>query len=301
MAEKRRSSLLAVTLLLTFFALGAYLSGRLLLGAGVPLLTRGQVAVLPVEGPILSERTVLRNLKAYRGRSIIDAFVLEIRSPGGTVGASQAIYRTVRRLREAEERPIVAWIGDVGASGGYYVALAADSIYALPGSITGSIGVIMEFPNAQELLRKVGVGLEVVKSGEHKDLGSPARPLTPADRAMLEGVVEDVFEQFVDAVVENRGLPRDSVLGLADGRIFTGARAVELGLVDGVATLEEAIQVAGRMAGLGDRPATVRPRERERLTLFDLISGLSRSDLRGLWNTVRGITASGPRILYEWR
>lgn len=301
MAQKRRSSILAIALLLTFFAVGAYLSARVLIGERIPLLARGRVAVLPVEGPILSERAFLRSLTAYRDRTAVEAFVLEIRSPGGTVGASQAIYRTVRRLREEEERPVVAWIGDVGASGGYYVALAADSIYALPGSITGSIGVIMEFPNAAELLRKVGVGLEVVKSGEHKDLGSPVRPLTPSDREVIEEMIDDVYAQFVDAVTQNRGLARDSVVRLADGRIFSGERALELGLVDGIGTLDEAIEVAGRMAGLGDRPATVRPSDRERLTLLDLITGVSKTDLRGLVETVRGIAGASPRLLYEWR
>lgn len=301
MSDNRRSSLLAIGLLLLVFGAGAYVSARLLVGEGVPLLEGRRVAVLPLEGPILSERAFLRSLDRYRDRGGVGAFVLEIRSPGGTVGASQAIFRTVRRLREEEDRPVVAWIGDVGASGGYYVALAADSIYALPGSLTGSIGVIMEFPNAQELLRKVGVGVEVVKSGEHKDLGSPVRPLSPEDREVLEGVVGDVYGQFVDAVSENRALSRDSVASLADGRIFTGEQAVELGLVDGIGTLEEAIDAAGRMAGLGERPPTVRPGERDRPTLWDLLTGVSASEIGGWVEAIRGIAASSPRLLYEWR
>lgn len=301
MSEKSRSSFLAIGLLLLFFAAGAYLSVRLATGERIPLMDGRRVAVLPLEGPILGERSFLRSLETYRGQSGIGAFVLEIRSVGGSVGASQAIYHTVRRLREEDERPVVAWIGDVGASGGYYVALAADSVYALPGSLTGSIGVIMEIPNAQELLRKVGVGVEVVKSGEHKDLGSPVRPMSPQDREVLEGIVDDVYGQFVDAVAENRPLPRDSVLSLADGRVFTGEQAVEAGLVDGIATLEEAVDAAGRMAGLGARPPTVRPRERDRLTLLDLLTGVSRSEIRGLVEAVRGVAASGPRLLYEWR
>ncbi len=301
MSDNRRSTLLAIGLLLLFFGVGAYLSARLLGGAGVPLLEGRRVAILPLEGAILSDRAFLENLDRYRGQGGVAAFVLEIRSPGGTVGASQAIYRTVRRLREEEDRPVVAWIGDVGASGGYYVALAADSIYALPGSLTGSIGVIMEFPHAQELLRKVGVGVEVVKSGEHKDLGSPLRPLSPEDRAVLEELVGDVYGQFVDAVAQNRPLPRDSVVRLADGRVFSGEQAVELGLVDRIGSLEEAIDAAGRMAGLGERPPTVRPGERKGPTLLDLLTGISGRDLRGVIETVRGVAGSTPRLLYEWR
>lgn len=301
MPDNRRSSLIGIGLLLLFFAVGAYVSARLLGGEGVPLLEGRRVAVLPLEGPILSDRGFLRDLERYRGQGGVAAFVLEIRSPGGTVGASQAIYRTVRRLREEDERPVVAWIGDVGASGGYYVALAADSIFALPGSLTGSIGVIMEFPNAQELLRKVGVGVEVVQSGEHKDLGSPIRPLSPEDRAVLEALVGDVYGQFVDAVTADRPLERDSVLTLADGRVFSGRQALEVGLIDRIGTLQEAVSAAGRMAGLGDRPSTVRPDERRRPTLLDLVTAVSGVELRGLAEAVRGVGGSSPRLLYEWR
>lgn len=300
MSDGRRSALLAIVLLLLAFGGGAYLSGRLLLDDGFPLLEGRRVAVLPVEGVFLSEKPLLQHLEEYRKSDRVRAFVLEIRSPGGTVGAAQSIYRTVRKLREEEERPVVAWIGDVGASGGYYIALAADSIYALPGSITGSIGVLMEFPHAEELLRKVGVGVEVVKSGEHKDMGSVTRPLSDADREVLEGVVQDVYDQFVDAVSESRGLARESVLVVADGRVFTGERALELGLVDEIGTLEEAIAAAGRMAGLGDRPATIRPSERQ-LTPLDLIRGISRGDFRGLLEAFRAAARPGPRLLYEWR
>ncbi|MFQ5677905.1 MAG: signal peptide peptidase SppA [Gemmatimonadota bacterium] len=300
MADRQRVTVLWIVLLLLFFGGGLYVSARLLTGGGVAFLEGRKIAILPLEGVLVNERSFLSHLDRFRRNGSVRGFVVEIRSPGGTVGAAQSLYRTLRTLREEDDRPIIAWIGDVGASGGYYVALAADSIFALPGSITGSIGVIMEFPNAQELLRKVGVGVDVVKSGEHKDMGSPAHPLTDKDREILERVVGDVYEQFVDVVVANRQVPRDSVLRLADGRIFSGERASELGLIDGIGTLDEAVAVAGRMAGLGDRPATVRPGER-RLSLLDLVRGIPEGDLRGLAGVVRGMTGAGPRLLYEWR
>ena len=153
--QARRAALLSIGLLLLVFAGGLYLSSRLLLGRPAFPFGGGSVAVLPIVGVIYAERSFGRDLVALRRRDEVKAFVLEIRSPGGSVGASQELYSQVKRLREEDDRPVLAWIGDVGASGGYYVALGADSIFALPGSITGSIGVIMQFPQAEELLREV--------------------------------------------------------------------------------------------------------------------------------------------------
>ncbi len=289
----------AIALILLVFAAGVYLSSRALLGRD-GLFAGSRVAVLPVEGVILSERQVLRHLEAFRQDGSVRAFVIEIRSPGGAVGASQSIYSEIRKLRDTDDRPVVAWMGDVAASGGYYVSLAADSVYALPGTLTGSIGVIMEFPNASELMRKVGVEWEVVKSGEHKNMGSPSRPLSDSDREILEGVVLDVWEQFVDAVAANRPIDRADVVALADGRVFTGQQAVALRLVDGIATLNEAIDVAGRMAGLGERPQTVRPRPR-RVRLIDLLLGLTETRARHLLQMLPSVPSVTPRLLYEWR
>lgn len=300
MSGQRRSTLLAISALLAVFAGGTAVALRLAFAGEVPLLGGGRVAVLPVSGIIDDDRSFLQEMKRFRESAAVRAFVVEIRSPGGGVGPSQSIYAELARLRDEDERPVIAWIGEVGASGGYYVALAADSIFALPGSITGSIGVIMQFPQAQELLRKVGLGLEVVKSGEYKDIGSPVRPLTDEEREVLRELVEDVYDQFVGAVAENRRLTRARVVELADGRIFSGQRAVELGLVDRVATLPEAIAVAGRMSGLGERPSVVRPGEK-RLGLLDLLGGISESRLAG-W--IRSFASQGggtPRLLYQWR
>ncbi len=285
--------------ILLVFAVGIYLSSRAVLGRS-GFLRGGHVAVLPIEGVIGSERAILRNLEAFRRDGAVRAFVLEIRSPGGTVGASQAIYRAVRTLRDEDDRPVIAWMGEIAASGGYYVALAADSVYALPGTLTGSIGVIMEFPNAEELLRKVGVEWQVVKSGEHKDMGSRVRPLSDSDREILEGVIRDVYDQFVDAVADNRPLDRSEIVPLADGRIFTGEQAVELRLADGIATLDEAIGIAGRMAGLGEHPRTMRPRP-AKIGLIDLLLGVTRAEARGLFDWIPAAVSGTPRLLYEWR
>ena len=205
----------------------------------------------------------------------------------------------IARLRDQDDRPVVAWIGEVGASGGYYVALGADSILALPSSITGSIGVIMEFPNAEEFLRKAGVGLEVVKSGDLKDLGSPVRSPTDEERRVLQELVDDVYEQFVVAVSENRRMDRASVVAVADGRVMSGARAVELGLVDRTATLSETLDLVGRMTGLGDDPRTVRPLER-RLGFWDVVRGVEESRLHSLVRSVLDRSLIGPRLRFQW-
>lgn len=300
MADNTRSTILTIVALLVIFGGGVFLASRLLLDRDVPGIRGDRVAIVPlveIIGPGV-ERKFVGNLRQFERSGAVRAFVVEIRSPGGTVGASQSIYSAIRNLREKDDRPIVAWIGDVGASGGYYAALGADSIFALPGSITGSIGVIMEFPNAQELMRKVGLELEIVKSGPFKDTGSPARPMSEEERAVLQSVVDDVYGQFVDAIVENRPLAEDEARALADGRIYSGEQARELQLLDGLGTLKEAIDVAGEMAGLGKDPQTVRPRE-QRVGLLDLLWGISESRLRE-WFGGFLPDAATPRLLYQW-
>ncbi len=296
---QRRTGILGIVLLLVLFASGAFLTARLLLGGRVPGLTRKRVAVLPIVGIIDSETRFVRELQAFRDDPSVRAFVLEIRSPGGGVGASQSIHAELQRLRMEDDRPLIAWIGDIGASGGYYVALPADSIFALPGSITGSIGVIMQFPNAEELFRKVGVELQVVKSGRLKDMGSPVRELSEEERQVLQGLVDDVWNQFVDAVADGRDMDRARVVELADGRVFSGERAWRQGLVDRLGTLQDAVDTAGRMSGLGERPRIVRP-SREKVSLLDLLSGVDETRIAAWIQMVKTGAGGTPRLNYEW-
>ena len=295
----RRTTVLSIVLLLAFFAIGASVVVRLMLGGRVPLVSSDRIAVLPVYGLIESVADFMKNLAEFRDDESVRGFVVEIRSPGGVAGTAQSMYSELARLRDEDERPVVAWIGEVGASGGYYLALGADSILALPSAITGSIGVIMEFPNAEELLRKAGVGLEVVKSGELKDMGSPVRDITDEERRVLQDLVDDVYEQFVSAVGENRGMDRDRVLELSDGRVMSGARAAELGLVDRTATLRETLDVVGRMTGLGENPRTVRPLERK-LGFWDVLRGVEESRLHALVRRILDRSVMGPRLRYQW-
>jgi protease-4 len=258
----------------------------------------GRIAVLDVEGLIDDDAEFLEQLRRFRDDESVKGYLVQINSPGGVVGPSQSIYQALRRIRDEDDVPVIATIGGVGASGGYYIALAADSIFALPGSITGSIGVIMEIPDASELMSKVGVRMQAVKSTEHKDVGSPFRPLEPGDRAILESLVLDVYGQFVDVVASERRLERSQVEQVADGRILSGRQALEQRLIDRLGNREDALAAAGRMAGLGSRPRTVRPPE-DRATIWDVIFG--RANVRGFARLVRPLdpaAATEPRVKF---
>lgn len=254
------------------------------------------VAVLDIDGLIADDEAVLEQIREFRRNPSVRGVLVSINSPGGVVAPSQSIYAELRRLRDEDALPVVATIGGVGASGGYYVALAADTIFALPGSITGSIGVVMELPEASELLDRVGVEVTVVKSAEHKDTGSPFRPVTPEDRAVLQALVSDVYEQFVAAVASERDLPIEAVRGVADGRILSGRQALDQGLVDRLGNWTDAVATLGRMAGLGEEPRLVRPPE-NRPTLLDVLLGRAAGGALGrLASRVDG--ALGPMVKY---
>jgi protease-4 len=229
-----------------------------------------RVAIIDLHGVINSSADVIRQLKKYTKDSSVPAIVVHIDSPGGVVGPSQEIYEEIKKAREKGKK-IVASMGSVGASGGYYVACAADTIIANPGTLTGSIGVIFQFPVAEELFRKIGLRFEVVKSGEFKDVGSFNRRMTKEERRLLQSVIDDTYDQFVDVLVENRSLSKEEVLKVADGSIFTGRQAQKLGLIDELGNLEDAIEIAGEMVGIEGPPKTIKERKRK-ITLFDLLT-----------------------------
>jgi len=250
-------------------------------GGGVLALGSGRIALVEVDGPISDDRKVLDDIARFRKDRSVRGYVVAINSPGGVVGPAQSIYEELRRLRR-EGKPVVASIGGMGASGGYYIALGADSIYALPGSLTGSIGVIMEMPDASGLMKKVGLGWNVVKSAEHKDVGSPFRPMTPGDRAVLDSLVSDVYAQFVEVVERERHLAPERVRALADGRVLSGRQALRSGLIDRTGNLRDALATAGRMAGLGSDPRVVKP-PRERFSLLDVLLGRGTDEGLAAW------------------
>jgi len=239
-----------------------------------PLSKGDKVAVIPVKGMISDSEPVIEQLKRFGKDEAVKAIVLRIESPGGGVGPSQEIYEEVRKV--GTRKPVLASMGALAASGGYYIACATQKVFANPGTITGSIGVLMPFMNVRELAEKIGVKGMTVKSGEYKDLGSPLRDMSPQERALLQTVVDNVNLQFVQAVAEGRNLPREDVMRIADGRIFTGEQAKALGLVDALGNLEDAVAEAGRMGKIPGEPRVVTP-PKKKISVFELLKEEARS------------------------
>jgi protease IV len=211
------------------------------------------VGVLQIEGTIDESRDVMSELKRFKEAPWIKAVVVRIDSPGGAVGPTQEIFEEIQKTKKS--KPLIASMGGMATSGGYYIASACDKIVANPGTLTGSIGVIMQLNNVEDLMKKIGVKGYNIKSGANKDMGSPFQPLSPEGREILQGLVDDVHRQFVAAVAKGRGLDEAIVKKLADGRVYSGAQAKELGLVDQFGTLEDAIDLAAKRVGLEANPA----------------------------------------------
>jgi protease-4 len=236
--------------------------------------TGEKVAVLPVTGLIADSESTIEQLRKFAKDDSVKAIVLRINSPGGGVGPSQEIYEEVRKLKG--KKVVVASMGALAASGGYYIACASQKIYANPGTITGSIGVIMQFVNVKDLIEKIGLKGMVVKSGAFKDIGSPVREMKPEERELLQGVIDNVHSQFVGAVAEGRKMEREKVLKIADGRIFSGEQAKALGLVDALGNLEDAVAEAGKLARIEGEPRVVTP-PKKKLSILELLKEEAKS------------------------
>jgi protease-4 len=220
-----------------------------------PLNLGEKVGVIPIEGIIGDAGEIIDQINEFADSNGIRAVVLRIDTPGGSVAQSQEIYQAVRELRK--KKKVVVSMGSVAASGGYLIAVAADRIVANPGTITGSISAVMHYANVEELLKKVGVRSSVIKSGKFKDIGSPVREMTAEERSLIQGIVDDIYDQFVRTVSENRKIPLSKIVQLADGRVFTGRQAKELGLIDDLGGLQDAVLLAGRLSGMKEKPKIV--------------------------------------------
>jgi protease-4 len=253
-----------------------------------------RIARVDITGPITDADAQIKLLKKYAKDERVKAIVLRLDSPGGQVAPAQELYRQIRKIRQ-DGKPVVASMGSVAASGAYYIACAADKIYANPGTITGSIGVVAQFPNIQQLGDKVGVKVAVIKSGKHKDLGNPFRELAPEEQELLQKVINDVYQQFLDAVAEGRNMDSKSVRRLADGRIFSGRQAKDLGLVDELGGLEETINDTAKSVGIKGEPKVVH----EELGRFWWIKYL-----QGLFSARLPVSSylepSGLSVQYRW-
>jgi len=262
-------------------------------GEKTAFISKDRIGVAPVKGVIIDPKPVIDVLEKFGKDDSIKAVVLRIDTPGGGVGPSQEIYQKVQWLRT--KKTVVASMGSMATSGGYYVACGAEKIIANPGSLTGSIGVIMHFTNVEDLFKKVGLRSSVIKSGKYKDAGSPFRDMTKEERDLLQALIDDVHEQFVEVVSANRALDKETVKGFADGRIFTGRQAMGLKLVDELGDLDHAAGVAATLAKLDGKPELVYPKEERRSVwrymMEEMVSVLKRE-------MVETVVETGPGLSY---
>lgn len=281
-AKKRGLGPLAIVLLLSggFFTLFLVVSGLFLFSGdssskpkGPTLFTKGSVGVVEVKGVILDSKQVLRKLEDFDENSQIKAVVLRLNSPGGAVAPSQEIYEAVKAFK----KPLVVSMGSVAASGAYYIACGAKKVFANAGTITGSIGVIMEFANLEKLFEWMKISRYSIKTGKFKDAGSPNREMTAEERELLQGMVDDVLLQFKQAVADGRKLRMEEVDLIADGRIFSGSQAKKAKMVDELGTLQDAVNEAGRQGGIKGKPDVVYSEKKRRSGLLEFLLESDRS------------------------
>ena len=253
----------------------------------------GEIALVRIQGMLMDSQNIVRQLSDYRHNPGVRGILLRIDSPGGAVAPAQEIYSEIMKLR-ADHKTVYASMGTVAASGGYYIACAADYVLANPGTLTGSIAAVMVFSNIEELANKIGVKPVIIKSGKYKDVGSPLRAMNPEERKLLQNVVDDVHQQFVQAVAKGRGLSVSEVKEIADGRIMTGQQALKLKLIDEIGGLEKTLELLAKKIGVEGRPRVIE--EKEKTPFFDwlLQSSLSSRLIETL------IPASLPRLQYIW-
>ena len=275
-----RSFLLAIAVLAIIFfvfligmGFGLLISGEDAFGA------RDRVAVLTIDDIVLDSQIYLDSISKIKKDDSIKALVVRINSPGGAVGPSQEIYGEIKELRE--KMPVIASLGAIGASGGYYIACGAEKILTNPGTITGSIGVIAQFVNYDRLIKWAKMDVEVIKSGQFKDAGSPFREMSEAEREYFQELIDNVHSQFKLAVSEARGIDPDEIDRIADGRVFTGEQAKDLKLVDEFGTLSDAINLAGTKGGIGEEPDVVYYPKRKAPFIDLLLSKFQVPDISG--------------------
>lgn len=258
------------------------------------LSSSGQkVAVIEINSEIVTSDAVVKQVKEFTESSTVKALVVRVNSPGGGVAASQEMYEIIKKFRETN-RPVVVSMGGVAASGGYYLSLGGTKIMANPGTLTGSIGVIMQLTQLKPLMDKVGVDIVTIKSGKFKDSGSPFRGMNEEEKKYFQGVIDDTYQQFVEAVSKERNLSKDKVLDLAQGQVYTGKQALAVGLVDTLGTYEEAISYAATLAGISGKPRIVK--RKKTVTFMERILG--KEETESLSN-IREMFTNKPLLQYR--
>ena len=266
-------------------------AGFIWLLSGSELFKGSRVGEIEITGTILGSRDTLKQLKQFRRDSSVKAILLRLVSPGGAVGPSQEIYAEI--LRTVKVKPVVASMGSVAASGAFYIATAATRVFAAPGTLTGSIGVIMHLPNMQGLFGKIGYKTITIKSGQFKDIGDPSREMTPAEQALLQSTIDAAYNQFVRDVASARHLPEADVRKIADGRVILGEDALKLKLIDRIGNYEDALQEAGRLGGIKGEPEVEKAKKDEFSLLDFLIGGKASERLNAI------LTEGSTGLMYE--
>ncbi|MCX6639577.1 MAG: signal peptide peptidase SppA [bacterium] len=273
----RRNDLLILLIFVACFFVALYLIfGLFTPRSAFDNLSTGsgsRIALLQIVGPIYNPQPILDQLNKIEDSDGIKALLLRLDTPGGGVAAAQEIYSKLVYLRDEKKIPIVASMGSVAASGGYYIAVGADTIIANPGTITGSIGVIADLFNYSKLAEKIGLQLDVIKSGKFKDTGNPYRQITGEEREYLQGLIDDSYHQFVETVARERNMKVEDVELLADGRVYTGRQAKESGLIDLLGGYDDAVKLAAGLGGIKGKPRVVELKKDKKLTLYDLLFG----------------------------
>lgn len=275
----KKAFLIITGLLLLLISVSLVLT---LLQKDIPLGSR--LALVRIEGPIIDSKVAVDEIKEYTKDKSVKAIVLRVDSPGGAVAPSQEIYQEVRKA--VAKKKVVVSMGSIAASGGYYISAPATRIIANPGTLTGSIGVIMEIPNIEGLMNKIGVRTEVIKSGTHKDIASIFRTLRKEEREILQGVMDNVHEQFIKAVSEGRKISIEELRTIADGRIFTGEQARDRGLVDDLGTLEDAIRSAAELAGIKEEEPEV-VSKKDTFSVFEMLRDKFPKEISDIFPSVR--------------
>ncbi len=279
-------------LLLLF--IGSVLLARMIFSDDQKVIKEGQgVGLVEVKGMIVDSKEPIRQLRYFLKKDSVKAVVLRIDSPGGVVGPSQEIYEEVGKL--AARKKVIVSMGSLAASGGYYIAAPATLIYANPGTITASIGVLIKFSNLEGLFGKIGISSATIKTGSFKDAGAPDRPLSAEDRAMFQALIDSTHEQFVKAVADGRKLPVEDVRKIADGRVLSGEQAKSVKLVDRLGNLQDAIEEAGRLAGISGEPEIIHP-PKKKVNYLELLTGEAEEKFNGIINKAAG---RGLQVTYE--
>jgi len=236
----------------------------------------GNIGIVEINGMILSSKKIIQDIKIFRDDDEIKAIILRIDSPGGGIGPSQEIYREIMKTKM--DKKIITSMGSVAASGGYYIASATDKIVANPGTLTGSIGVIMEYANLMEIAKKIGISPVVIKSGEFKDMGSPLRDLKDSEKKIFQALVDELHLQFVNDAATARGIDVQTMATLADGRVYTGQKALKLKLIDRLGNLDDAVRWAGEMANIKGELKPVYPKE-DKITFIKKLADTLLKDI----------------------